>query len=90
MKTRIIAFHFFIILFLLSSCTLQRKTQPETEDAFTFAFLTDIHLQPERNAEAGFQQAIDSVNKLSPRQRGTGVIRGTQPEVGPSGASPCL
>lgn len=33
---------------------------------FTFAFLTDIHLQPERNAEQGFQQAIQKVNQLQP------------------------
>ena len=33
----------------------------ETEKGFTFAFLTDIHLQPELNAVAGFQKAIDTI-----------------------------
>lgn len=34
--------------------------------SFTFAFLTDIHLQPERRAPIGFQMAIDKVNELNP------------------------
>ena len=28
--------------------------------------MTDIHIQPEENAVAGFTQALDSVNKLNP------------------------
>ena len=65
MKTRTFIFILFILSILLSSCCT--KQQPAaSEDAFTFAFLTDIHVQPERNAEAGFQQAIESVNKLAP------------------------
>ncbi|HPI38129.1 MAG TPA: metallophosphoesterase [Ignavibacteriaceae bacterium] len=35
-------------------------------DEFTFVFMTDIHVQPERNAEEGFRKAIDAVNKLNP------------------------
>jgi 3',5'-cyclic AMP phosphodiesterase CpdA len=67
MKTRILIFKLSIILLLFaSSCTLQDKPQPASGNTFTFAFLTDIHLQPERNAEAGFRQTIDSVNKLNP------------------------
>jgi 3',5'-cyclic AMP phosphodiesterase CpdA len=42
------------------------KTTTTEEDGFSFAFLTDIHLQPEKAAVAGFRQAIDSVNKLNP------------------------
>ncbi len=33
---------------------------------FSFAFLTDIHVQPERNAAAGLSQAIEKVNALNP------------------------
>ena len=33
---------------------------------FTFVFMTDIHLQPEKNAVAGFTKAIETVNKLKP------------------------
>jgi 3',5'-cyclic AMP phosphodiesterase CpdA len=65
MKTRTFIFSLFLISIILSSCCEQPK--PATsENAFTFAFLTDIHVQPERYAEAGFQQAIDSVNELKP------------------------
>ena len=42
------------------------KTVVTGEDEFSFAFLTDIHLLPERGAEAGFQCAIKEVNKLQP------------------------
>ena len=42
------------------------KTAVNEEDEFSFAFLTDIHLQPERGAEAGFQWAIREVNNLQP------------------------
>jgi 3',5'-cyclic AMP phosphodiesterase CpdA len=67
MKTRTFSLILFIVFFLITvSCTIQEETQETSDNAFTFAFFTDIHLQPERNAEAGFQQAIDSVNKLNP------------------------
>jgi 3',5'-cyclic AMP phosphodiesterase CpdA len=36
------------------------------KDSFSITFLTDIHVQPEENAVAGFLQALDSVNKLNP------------------------
>jgi len=35
-------------------------------NSFSVAFLTDIHLQPERNAVAGFTTALDTVNSLKP------------------------
>lgn len=34
---------------------------------FRFVHLTDIHVQPELEAERGFRQCIEAVNKLSPR-----------------------
>jgi len=53
--------------FILTGCNLQSdKTTKTEEEGFSFAFLTDIHLQPEKDAVTGFQQAIDSVNKLNP------------------------
>jgi Icc protein len=51
------------ILLVLSGCT---KKQKEAADEFTFAFLTDIHLQPELNAVEGFRKAIDTINQLAP------------------------
>ncbi len=51
---------------LLSSCG-QTPVQPIVKGPqFTFAFLTDIHLEPERHAVEGFQLAIETVNKLNP------------------------
>lgn len=41
------------------------ENQTGTEE-FSFAFLTDIHIQPELGAVDGFQMAIDCVNVLNP------------------------
>jgi Icc protein len=43
-----------------------RQSSPEFIPEFSFAFLTDIHLQPELNALEGYKEAIKSVNKLDP------------------------
>jgi Icc protein len=50
-----------IIVILPESCG--KKSQSET---FSFAFITDIHLQPENNAVEGFLKAIDTLNDLKP------------------------
>lgn len=56
----------FIFLFLtLIICGCKHK-QEASEYDFTFAFLTDIHLQPELNAVEGFQKAIDTLNQINP------------------------
>ncbi len=54
----------FILLITigLAGCGSEKAVQPD----FTFAFLTDIHITPEKNAPAGFRQAIDTVNSLKP------------------------
>jgi len=57
---------FSVILFFFSSCNAPKPEESKDQETFSFAFLTDIHLQPERNAPAGFKQAIDTVNKLNP------------------------
>ena len=52
---------------LFTGCnTPGEHTSPEAEAGFSFAFLTDIHVQPEDRAAEGFLQAIDTVNKLKP------------------------
>lgn len=54
-------------LFVTVGCNSSKAPKAsETEKGFTFAFLTDIHLQPELNAVAGFQKAIDTINQISP------------------------
>jgi len=64
MRTTALIFLTLVSLFFLSSCTEQTKTADE--DSFKFAFLTDIHVQPEKNAAEGFQAAIREVNSLNP------------------------
>ena len=61
--------HLFLglsLLILMGCNPKSAKTSTTEEDGFSFAFLTDIHLQPEKEAITGFRQAIDSVNKLNP------------------------
>jgi len=54
-----------ILLIVIASLILIQCEQPK-EEGFSFVFMTDIHLQPERNAPEGFKQAIDTVNELKP------------------------
>ncbi|MCF8303684.1 MAG: metallophosphoesterase [Bacteroidales bacterium] len=63
----------FLLSFLLiaSSCSHKQKQEiankaNSDEQSFSFAFMTDIHLQPERKAVEGFKQAISDVNKRKP------------------------
>lgn len=51
--------------FVLVSCMSQQDT-PGKKNEFSFVFMTDIHLTPERNADKGFEQAINHINELSP------------------------
>jgi 3',5'-cyclic AMP phosphodiesterase CpdA len=46
------------------SCDMEMETK--VEDTFSFAFLTDIHVQPERMAQEGYASAIKEVNRLNP------------------------
>lgn len=61
-------FLIIIIFFTFSACDQKFKSikDIENENKFKFAFLTDIHLQPEKNADSGFAKAIDKVNELNP------------------------
>lgn len=54
------------ILFFAGCSQPTSKTAVTGDNEFSFTFLTDIHLQPEKEAVAGFRQAIDAVNKLNP------------------------
>jgi len=56
-----------VFLMVLSSCKGPAGGKNLAgEEGFSFAFLTDIHLQPEAGAEIGFQWAIREVNKRDP------------------------
>ena len=53
---------FFFILILFSNCSKKL----EGEQGFSFIFMTDIHVQPEKQAMEGFQKAIEKANELKP------------------------
>ena len=50
------------VMLLIVSFPYCKKAETE----FIFAFVTDIHLQPEKNAVKGFTKAIECVNELNP------------------------
>src|SRR5210317_2102515 len=54
----------FIFLFTLSISVLGQKCCEENK--FSFVFLTDIHVQPELDADKGLMKAISKVNELNP------------------------
>lgn len=56
----------FISAFLLLIHTGFLYSQSDRHTTFSFVFMTDIHVMPERNAEAGFAKAIDAVNLEKP------------------------
>ncbi|MDP4210211.1 MAG: metallophosphoesterase [Bacteroidota bacterium] len=61
------ALSLFIVCFIFAQPVNHKSGgQNQTSNGFTFAFYTDVHLQPEHNAVAGFKQAIDSINSYNP------------------------
>jgi 3',5'-cyclic-AMP phosphodiesterase len=52
------------LLFSMNSCGV--KSDKKSDDSFSFVFMTDIHVEPERNAPEGFKQAMDSINSINP------------------------
>ena len=69
MKKKLLFSTYSILIFLLAflGCRNTETTyKSENEPQFTFAFMTDIHLQPEKNAVKGFEKAIYKVNELKP------------------------
>jgi 3',5'-cyclic AMP phosphodiesterase CpdA len=42
------------------------RSQTNYDDEILFAFITDIHIQPERRATEGFNKAIEIINKINP------------------------
>lgn len=56
-----------LLIPIFSIILLGCSTQEERDvNSFSFAFITDVHLQTEQNAVEGFLQAIDTLNKLQP------------------------
>jgi 3',5'-cyclic AMP phosphodiesterase CpdA len=50
-----------ILLFVIGGTSFTESTRD-----FSFAFLTDIHVQPERKAAEGYKKAIQAVNMIRP------------------------
>jgi Icc protein len=59
------SFHILIPVFLLLLVIGSPLCKRSSSD-FSFAFLTDIHLQPELDALEGYRKAIETVNELNP------------------------
>ena len=61
-------FFYVGVVCLISSCQPPDKGALSESEApeFSFAFLTDIHLERERKGVEGFQEAIKKVNELNP------------------------
>ncbi|MBK7709929.1 MAG: metallophosphoesterase [Bacteroidales bacterium] len=59
----------FVRVFVLTAVitlSLFACTKKHEKEDFTFVFMTDIHLTQNRNAVAGFSQAINTINELKP------------------------
>jgi Icc protein len=60
---------FFVVFMFLTftSCNDRGKAnKTAADDEFTFAFLTDVHVEYGKRADIGLQQAIDHVNAKAP------------------------
>lgn len=51
---------------IFSSCKVKKSATEAQKDEFTFAFLTDLHVEYGKRADIGLQQAIDHVNAKEP------------------------
>ena len=58
--------YLFLIAGLLTNCIQTSKQKTAENNNFSFVFMTDIHITPERHGTEGFLQAIDTINKLTP------------------------
>ena len=57
-----------VLSLAITACntTTNKIESANSENDFSFVFMTDMHITNERHALDGFQQAIDTVNKLAP------------------------
>jgi len=55
-----------VLAISFAACNTQSGQNNDQNQAFQFAFITDIHLEPERNATEGLLAAIDTINKINP------------------------
>jgi Icc protein len=55
-----------ITVLLVTGSIIVAVSCKKKETQFSFAFISDVHLQPENNAVQGFLKAIDTLNELKP------------------------
>ncbi len=56
-----------LILFTITTVSCEKKVVDQTtKPIFSFAFITDIHIQPESKAVEGFSKALNVLNQLNP------------------------
>lgn len=55
-----------VVVLVHSKCSDVQSPDVLSEDSFSFVFMTDIHLQPEKNAPQGFEKAIIKAKELKP------------------------
>jgi 3',5'-cyclic AMP phosphodiesterase CpdA len=55
----------FLAAYLIG-CQNTEINKMNNQNGFSFVYITDVHIMPERNATEGFLQAIDTINKLAP------------------------
>lgn len=56
----------FFIISVHFTFSIYSQTDLNYENDFKFVFLTDVHIQTDRNAIEGFKKAIDEINKINP------------------------
>ena len=69
MKLSIRSILLFGAIGILSQCSdIKQKSAitNSSDSAFSFVFMTDIHIQPELDATKGFKKVIDTVNIINP------------------------
>ena len=54
------------IIFIVTGCNKNDASSDLSENEFSFVFMTDIHLQPEKNAPEGFAKALEKAKQLNP------------------------
>lgn len=56
---------FFLVLQVTGQVSDNGTFETRESEGFSFVFMTDIHLQPERGAQEAFHKVIDTINTLS-------------------------
>ncbi|MCK0131999.1 metallophosphoesterase [Flavobacteriaceae bacterium F08102] len=65
MKTILTIAFIFLTIHLNAQNNATSSSSVTNPQDFSFVFITDIHLQPERGAQEAFNKVIDSINKLN-------------------------